>query len=144
MPPVKSRDRIKEKWARVTAGATEEYRIGVENPAKSWSKETANANDAYKAGIQASLANDSFKKGVERAGDSAWQKGAIEKGPSRFAEGVSLAEDKYADGFEPYRKVIEGTSLPARGRRGDPKNMNRSTILAKALHEKRKQIQGGK
>jgi len=143
MPPVKSRDRIKQKWARVTSGAGEEYREGVQNPAKDWAKETAAANAAYKAGIQASLAADSFLKGVNRAGTTAWQKGATEKGPERFAQGVALAEEKYAAGFEPYRVVIEQTSLPARGRRGDPKNMQRSVVMAKALHDKRVQLKGG-
>lgn len=144
MPAVKSRERTKAKWARVTSGAGEEYREGVTNPKKDWAKETSNANAAYKAGIAASVAADSFKKGVERAGTSAWQKGAIEKGPDRFAQGVALAEEKYADGFEPYRKVIESTTLPPRGRRGDPNNMQRSIQMAKALHEKRVQLKGGK
>lgn len=143
MPAVKSRERIKAKWARVTAGAGEEYREGVENPSKDWATETAKANAAYKAGIQASVAADSFLKGVNRAGTSAWQTGAVKKGPERFAQGVALAEEKYADGFEPYRKVIESTNLPARGRRGDPKNMQRSVVMAKALHDKRVSIKGG-
>lgn len=143
MPPIKSLDRIKSKWKRVTEGSGESYREGVENPAKDWKTETAKANAAYKAGIQASVAADSFLKGVNRAGTSAWQEGAILKGPDRFASGVALAEEKYAKGFEPYRRVIEKTVLPARGRRGDPKNMTRSTVMAKALHDERVRIQGG-
>jgi len=143
MPPIKSLDRIKSKWKRVTEGADAEYLEGVQNPAKDWADETQKANAAYKSGIQASLAADSFVKGVRRAGTSTWQDGAVNKGPLRFSQGVALAEQKYADGFQPYREVIQATNLPARGRRGDPKNMQRSVIMAKALHDKRVQIQGG-
>jgi len=143
MPEVKSSALIRAKWKRRTENAGEEYREGVNNPRKSWAAETKKAEPAYEAGIRDSLAKKSFGKGVARAGDEAWKKGATEKGPERFAQGVALAEQKYADGFEPYRQTIESTVLPPRGRRGDPKNMQRSITMAKALHDKRNSLKGG-
>lgn len=143
MPKVKDLVSIRDKWKRRTENAGEEYKLGVQNPSKDWATETTKAENAYEAGIRASLALKSFGKGVKQAGTAAWQKGAIEKGPERFAQGVAYAEDKYAKGFDPYRTVIEQTNLPDRGRRGDPKNMQRSINMAKALHDKKVQLKGG-
>lgn len=142
MANIKSMDRINAKWQRVTAGAGQEYAEGVANPKSDWKTETVGANASYKAGLQKSIANDSFKKGVEAAGTAKWQKNAMEKGPDRFMQGVGLAGDAYTSGFAPYRAVIAGTTLPARGAKGDPSNINRVAVLAKALHDKK--LTGGK
>lgn len=142
MAQIKSLTRISDKWQRVTAGAGQEYAEGVANPTKDWKTETQAANAAYKAGLQKSMQNDSFVKGVVAAGSDKWQKNAIEKGTTRFAQGVGLAGDAYSKGFEPYRAVIAGTTLPARGAKGDPANINRVAVLATALHAKK--VAGGK
>lgn len=142
MAQVKSLDRISSKWTRVTSAAAGEYEEGVRNPTKDWKTETAQANAAYKAGLQKSLQDDRFKKGVEAAGSQKWQDMAIAKGPSRFSQGVSLAGDAYSAGFAPYRQVIQALTLPPRGAKGDPANINRVAIVAKALHDKK--VAGGK
>lgn len=142
MAQIKSMDRIDAKWKRVTSAAGAEYAEGVQNPTKDWKTETAGANAAYKAGLNKSMANDSFLKGVNAAGSDKWQKNAIAKGPDRFMQGVSLAGDAYTQGFTPYRQVIASTSLPPRGAKGDPTNINRVAVLAKALHDKK--VAGGK
>jgi hypothetical protein len=135
MPAIKAMDRISTKWQRVTSGAGLEYEEGVRNPAKNWAVETSAANAAYKAGMQASLSNDSFLKGVQKAGQTKWQTNAIAKGPIRFAQGVSLGIDAYSAGFSPYHNLIRSINLPARGAKGDPKNINRVAVLAAALHD---------
>jgi len=134
MPPVKSLSRISEKWKNASQSAQGEYEAGVQNTQKDWGKNTAAANDAYKKGIQASIARDGFKKGVENAGHSKWQNNTLAKGPARWAEGISKSTDSFEKGFKPYREVIERTELPARGPKGDPSNINRVAVLAKALH----------
>jgi hypothetical protein len=142
MANIKALDRINAKWQRVTAAAGAEYEEGVKNPTRDWKTETLQANAAYKAGLQKSIAADSFARGVSAAGTAKWQQGAIEKGPSRFAQGVSLAGDAYTAGFAPYRTVIQSLTLPPRGAKGDPGNINRVAVVAKALHDKK--LQGGK
>lgn len=142
MANIKSMDRINSKWVRVTSGAGAEYEEGVRNPSADWQKETASANAAYKAGLQKSIAADSFLKGVNSAGTSKWQDMAIAKGPSRFTQGVALAVDAYSAGFAPYRQTIQGLTLPPRGPKGDPANINRVAVVAKALHDKK--LAGGK
>ncbi len=137
MPAVKSLSDISAKWSRVSQGAQGDYIDGVTNPRKDWATETANANDNYKKGIQASISQDRFLKGVKKAGTSKWQDGAINKGPGRWAEGINQATGKYEAGFKPYRDVIERTTLPKRGAKGDPANIQRVAILAKALHDEK-------
>lgn len=134
MPPIKALDRISEKWMRAAQAATEEYRLGIENPRKDWSAETQNANEAYKAGIQKSISNDSYKKGVARAGTSKWQEGARTKGVPRWAAGIGVSQAAYEEGFKPYADVIARLQLPKRGPKGDPNNIARVAALAGALH----------
>ncbi len=137
MTQIKSLDRISKKWAEVTPQRQAEYIDGVQNPKADWASETSKANDSYKKGIQASLANDSFKKGVEKAGTSKWQEKTLSKGPSRWAQGVADSRSDYEAGFAPFREVIANTQLPPRGPKGDPANINRVAVLAKALHARK-------
>lgn len=142
MANIKPLDRINAKWQRVTSAAGAEYEDGVRNPSADWKANTLAATAAYKTGVQTSIAKDSFAKGVTAVGTAKWQANAIAKGPTRFAQGVSLAIDSYSAGFAPYRQVIQGLTLPARGPKGDPSNINRVAIVAKALHDKK--LAGGK
>lgn len=133
-----------EKWARRTSAAQGDYVQGVQNPRRSWQQATAAAQDAYEQGIQESIALKSFAKGVSKAGDAKYQKGVVEKGATRFAQGVQASGDAYEQGFAPYAQTMETLNLPARGRRGDPKNYQRSQMVGEALNKKRTQLKSGK
>ena len=135
MAAIRSGASIAGKWASVTPGRSAEYEAGIRNPRRDWAKQTAAASEAYKAGVTAAIAKDSFSKGVVRAGTATWQQGAIEKGVTRWGPGVALAEEKFQLGFEPYRKAIEGVTLPARGARGDPRNLQRVAVIVEALRK---------
>ena len=74
-----------------------------------------------------------FGKGVTAAGDAAWQKGAQEKGTSRWGAGVALSQDKYRQNFAPYRDAIERVQLPPRGPKRDPRNLKRVEAVNAAL-----------
>jgi hypothetical protein len=142
MANIKSMDRISSKWTRVSSGAGAEYEEGVRNPRADWATETKKAETTYEQGIQASITRKAFGKGVSKAGTAKWQENAIAKGPGRFSTGVALGEDAYNEGFAPYREVISRTPLPARGPKGDPKNLLRVSILAKALHDEKIKREG--
>jgi hypothetical protein len=135
MATVKSLDRISKKWLAKSQNATQEYADGVANPRRSWSESTKAAEGAYEQGVQAAIARKAFGKGVTAAGDEKWQKNATEKGPARFASGVALAQSSYESGFAPYRAAIEGLTLPPRGAKGDPKNIDRVRAVADVLHK---------
>ncbi len=141
MPPIKSLDRISRKWVSQSAVSEGSYLEGVQNPTKDWEKETLAAEPNFEAGVQKAITAKTFGKGVKRAGTVKWQENAIAKGPGRWREGIALAENAYAEGFAPYADVIRNLTLPARGPKGDPKNINRVAALAKALHDKKVQLQ---
>ncbi len=137
MAQIKTLANIAEKWGRVTPMRTEDYRLGIENPRRDWEKETTAASDRYKQGVDLAQTKNMFSKGVARAGNAKWKANALKKGPSRFAEGVTLAQDDYQKGFAPYREVIMQIVLPPRFPKGDPRNIQRVAAIAKALADKR-------
>lgn len=130
---IKSLSAISEKWGRVTPGRVEDYELGIKNPKRDWADETAAASKNWKAGIDAAAAKDLFRKGVESAGTSKWQKNALKKGPGRFSEGVYLGKDDYEKGFAPYREAISRTTLPPRFPKRDPRNLDRVRAVVEAL-----------
>jgi len=142
MPNVKNISRIAEKWMRQSSLSEQSYTEGVQNPRADWATSTAEANDSYKKGIQASIAKDSFIKGVKRAGTSKWQENAIKKGPARWSDGINKSGNAYSDGFQPYLEVIARTQLPKRGPKGDPTNIQRVAVMSKALHDEKVKRQG--
>ena len=139
---IKSTERIKNKWMRVTSAAQAEYEEGVRNPRSSWAAGAKAAESSYEKGIQASIARKGYGKGVLAAGDATWSRNAIEKGPARFSQGVSLSADAYAAGFAPYAETLKSLSLPTRGPKGDPGNIQRVASVAKALHDKKISLAG--
>lgn len=135
MPKVKSN--FAQKWARVTPQRTEDYQQGVQNPKVPWAEATLAAEKNQADGIQEAIRDKRFAKGVAKAGNSAWQQGALQKGVNRFGEGVQVSQEKYNSGFAPYAQVIEATNLPPRYPKGDPRNVERVKAIALALRNKK-------
>lgn len=133
MAEIKSIKAITEKWARVTPGRTEDYKLGIQNPKRDWETETAAAEGNWKAGVDAAQAKGLFGKGVKAAGTKKWQTKALAKGPGRFAEGVYIAGPDYETGFAPYRDAIEKVNLGPRFPRRDPRNLDRVKRVVDAL-----------
>jgi len=126
-----------DKWQRRASQATQDYQEGVNNPRAPWAASTAAAADRYKDGVQKSITRNSFQKGVAKAGDATWIKGATQKGPNRFAEGVSVSADKYQQGFAPYQQVLASAQLPPKFAKGDPRNYERSKAVGALLRAKK-------
>jgi len=133
MAEVRPVNEVAEKWARVTPQRTADYEHGVRNPTRDWARNTGAAVEAYKTGVQASIAAGSFGKGVARAGTAGWQKGAVEKGLTRWGPGVQVAQDKYQTAMAPYIEAIKRVSLPPRFARRDPRNLQRVNAIVDAL-----------
>lgn len=143
MPAIKPIGVIAEKWGRVTPLRTRDYELGVENPRRPWEASTIAAADTYEQGIIEAIADERFQHGVRAAGDEKWRSKTLEKGPTRWAQGVRISEPDYQAGFAPYRDEIERIVLPPRGPRGSPANIERVRIIAERLHALRLRIQGG-
>lgn len=137
MPPVKSLDRISEKWARVVAVSQPDFEAGVQNPRKDWKTETLAAANNYAAGVSKAITEKRFDKGVALAGTDKWRDRALSVGVGRWLEGVRVSRSNYEAGFAPYRTVIERVTLPPRGPKGDPKNIARVAAIADALHKEK-------
>ncbi len=133
MAEIKSAKEIAEKWARVTPGRTEDYKLGIEHPKRDWEEETLAAEGNWKAGVDAAQTKGLFGKGVKKAGTSKWKEKALKKGPGRFAEGVYIAGPDYEKGFAPYRDAIERVDLGPRFPRRDPRNLDRVKRVVDAL-----------
>ena len=140
MPNIKDSSEIAKKWGRVTPQRTEDFDSGVKNPRVDWSAATKAAESRYDEGVQKAITRKAFGKGVTKAGTSKWQSKTIEKGVRRWGEGVQLAEADYTTGFAPYVDVIKNTTLPPRFPKGDPRNINRVAVMAKALRDKKESM----
>jgi len=133
MAEIKPLSAIRDKWARVTPGRTDDYKLGIENPRRDWQDETLAAAQNWKLGVDQAQAKGLFEKGVSAAGTKKWQKKALQKGPGRFAEGVYIAAPDYERGFAPYREAIARVDLGPRFPRRDPRNIDRVKRVVEAL-----------
>lgn len=143
MPGVKSLDKIRDKWKRVSSGAQAEYEAGVADPRRDWATATAAAEESFKKGVIQAANAGRFGKGVKKAGSAKWQAMALKKGPHRWAEGIGLAEDAYATAFQPYHAALGAITYPSKGPKGDPGNIARVAIVAKTLHDLKLRLKGG-
>lgn len=142
MAAIKDLGTIAAKWAVVAGRSGDAYQEGVEAPKRDWKTATQAANLNWELGTQQAISRKSFKAGVDKSSSEVWRRGAIDKGVSRYQVGVSLSADKYQKGFSPYADTIKATNLPDRKPKGDPSNINRVSIMAKALHDKKLSITG--
>src|SRR3989304_3790117 len=123
MANVKSLDQSSDKWVRRASVSAPDYTAGVENPRANW-EEAASAADAnYRAGVTAAANRGAFAAGVRAAGSEKWKRGSLQKGPSRFAEGVAIAKDRWAEGFSHRAQGRALAHRPASGAAGSPQNL---------------------
>jgi len=137
MAEIKSAARIKEKWTRVTPMRTEDYKLGIASPRRDWEKSAIASKESHKQAMTTAAAQDSFAKGIAKAGGAKWQSRSLQKGPGRFAEGVMVGGDDYEKGFAPFRDEIEKTVLPPRFPKRDPRNLMRVSVIATALGKRK-------
>ena len=133
VPIVPNVGRVAEKWARRSASAAGEYQAGVEQTPKSWATAAGAAEKNYVAGVTAAAGAGRYGKGINKAGDAKWKKGAVEKGPTRYAQGVGVAQADFASQVGPFLEVIGRTDLPPRGPVGSEGNYMRVNAIGKAL-----------
>ena len=143
MVAIRKLEDIVKKWSTVTPERAPFYEQGVKAPLRDWAENAAAAEGAWESGVQDAISRKAFAAGVKAVGTPKWQKGAVEKGARRFPEGVRLAVDDYKAGFAPYHDVIAALTLPPRGKRGDPRNIERVRKIADALHKKKLELLGG-
>jgi hypothetical protein len=132
---VKDAATVAKKWATRAGAAGADYAAGVNGTTKDWAADTAGAAPAWAAGVQTAAANGSFAKGVNAAGTAKWKAKASNVGAARYPQGVAAATQYYQNGITSVLQVLSGITLPARGPKGDPGNLNRVQIVTTALRK---------
>ena len=135
MADIKPLSKIADKWGKNAALGGDAYRDGVTNPRKSWQAATEAADESRRAGLAEADARGAFVAGVREAGDAKWKKNATILGPARFRQGVQNAQPEFSAGFSKYHSIIAGVTLPPRGPKGSPENIERVRIIADSLHQ---------
>ena len=143
MPPVKPLERIARKWIDRASVAGAEYEAGVRAPRTAWGAAAAAAGPIYRAAVVEAAGRGAFEAGVRAAGDAKWQSRSIALGPMRFAQGVQVAEADYRQKFGQIRSAIEGVTLPAKGPKGSPANVQRFQVMRDALIAAGRALRGG-
>ena len=133
MAAIKPVEQAADKWVRRAGVAGIDYENGIRNPRRAWADASKAAEKNYQAGVTQAAARGAYGKGITAAGEDKWKTNAIKKGPGRFAEGVNIGRDEWQKGFAPYHSAISALSLPERGPKGDPKNIQRVAAIATAL-----------
>lgn len=129
---VKPMASISAKWTANAQAAGQAYKDGV-TASTDWAAATAASANNWQVGVSQAAADGRFEKGVNAAGNSTWQNGAINKGASRYGPGVSLAKDKFTAGFTKYAAALTALQLPARFPKGDPQNVQRVQSVVTTL-----------
>lgn len=123
---------IAAKFAKRAAGAQGDYKDGVSNAGQSWEAGARAGADNWEQGLNEAIADGRFEKGVQgKAGK--YQANATALGPQRYAQGVQQASGAYQTGVQPYLDVLKSLTLPPRGARRSPANMQRANAVALAL-----------
>ncbi len=143
MPPVKPLDRIARKWIDRASVAGAEYEAGVSAPRTAWSAAAQAAGQIYRSAVTEAAQQGRFEAGVQAAGDAKWQSRARALGPARFAQGVQVAEPDYRQRFGQVRAAIEAVTLPARGPKGSPQQVQRFQAMRDALIAAGRALRGG-
>jgi hypothetical protein len=128
---------VATKWAQRASAASPDYQKGIQAPSKDWGSEAKAAEPAYQAGVQDAISRGAFGKGVTKAGSEKWQRKALAVGPARYGPGVSAATADFTADFGPFLDALGRISLPPRGKRGDPANIERVRTIATALHSQK-------
>jgi hypothetical protein len=132
---VKDAATVAAKWTQRASAAGAAYTAGVNGTQKDWASDTAAAAPAWAAGVAQAASNGSFAKGVNAAGTAKWKAKAANVGAARYPQGVQAATQYYQTGITSVLQVLAGLSLPARGPKGDPGNLNRVSVVTTALRK---------
>lgn len=143
MAAIRSATDIAKKWAEVTPGRAAQYEQGVRNPVRDYAANAQAAASAYAAGVQAAITGNRFARGIAKVGNAKWQERSAKLGPARYGPGVQAAVGDYEAGFAPYREAIQSVTLPPRGPRRAPQNLQRVNAIVQAIAARKEALLKG-
>jgi hypothetical protein len=127
---------IAEKWARVTPGRQTDYQNGVAGAAAAYQEGVNGAADTWAQGVQQAIGDDRYRMGVQGKGQM-YASQASQIGAGRWAQGVPAARSRYESGVARPLQALAAVSLPPRGPKGAPQNIQRVTAVVEALRASR-------
>ena len=135
MAAIRPIDQIANRWATITPQRQDAFGEGVRQPRRDWAQSTSGQADAWQNGVQRAIQQGSFASGVNRAGTGTWQNRTLEVGVNRWGPGVQVAENRFNQGFAPFREAIARLSLPQRFSRRDSRNLERVRAVVNQMIE---------
>jgi hypothetical protein len=126
-----------KKFSSRAALSGPDYAAGVAAAGARWQANAAAGDQNFAAGVQEAIANGRFAKGIAKAGAAKYTERASTVGAQRFPQGAQAAEQTWATNVQPYLQTISNLTLPPRGPKGDPRNQQRSQMIADALRKKK-------
>lgn len=135
--PVKDVGTAAAKFVKNGSAAGEDYANGVRGAGQRWQQNASNAENNYSQGVQEAIGRKAFSKGVTESGGSHYEDRAVNVGAQRFPQGIRAAQATWAESTAPYLQAIASATLPPRGPKGDPRNQQRSQMMAEILRKKK-------
>jgi hypothetical protein len=132
---VKDAATVAAKWAQRAGAAGQAYTSGVTTTQKDWATDTAAAASSWAQGVTTAATNGTFASGVQKAGTAKWKTKASTVGAQRYPTGVAAAQPFYQTGITPVLQTLASLTLPPRGPKGDPSNLNRVSVIDTALRK---------
>jgi hypothetical protein len=136
---VPSADAAAKKWVTRAGQASGDYSNGVKDAGPKWQERTAAASKTYASGVNAAIGNDSFRKGVERAGAQRYASQAAGLGSQRYSGGVQAAASTFQARIAPVLNELASlkSSAPLRGPKGDAANYEISKHFGMGLRARK-------
>lgn len=124
---------LSAKYVARAQAAVPDYKAGVASPRRSQSQSAIAAAGTWSQAVQQAATNGSYQKGLQASGDAKWQANSTNKGGVRYGPGVAAAQQSWASGVQPYLQTLSNLTLPPRGVRGSPQNIQRVSAVDDAL-----------
>ncbi len=121
------------KFSTRAQASVPEYKLGIQNPKHDQMASAIAAAPVWAQAVADAAARNAFATGLQKAGPNKWSTNALNLGSQRYPQGVANAMPAWQSGFQPFYTVISNLTLPPRGLRRSPQNLQRVAAVDNAL-----------
>lgn len=132
---IKDTSTLAAKFVKRAQAATTDLQNGLQNPRRSQTAEAIAAVPRWTQAVSSPDASKRLATNLQKAGDGKWQANAIRKGVTegRYSAGVGSAGPDWAAGTEPMLNALRNLTLPEKGLRRSPQNLQRVAAVNQAV-----------
>lgn len=130
---IKDPNTVAGKWATRAGAAQADYKAGVMAPRRPQNASAIAAAPLWASAVADAATRDAFAKGLRKAGEDKYRNNASTKGAAHYPDGVRVAQPAYAAGVQPYFAALASATLPPRGLRRSPQNLQRVQFVDNLL-----------